>query len=332
MTDPGYGSACGVHDLTGTQRRWPAHLVRVWRGALAEASNAGSWETRPPWRGAPALRTALGELLGLENPLVTAGIRPLVAPFALLGRRVVVERPGFEGVALAFERCGVRVLRAGIDEALRRARPASEYLVWITSPWRNPDGWSLGAGETVERLGDFVRDGGVLVQNETYRLFVPGPVARTPTRLAGAYLAGSFTKAAGSWSRLGWLSAPAVPGPLEAHLRAAAPSTVWQEAWALFAAADGFDRLAERAAAVAELTAAMSESFGGSRVGGTSVLLRLGAADPVRLLREQFGLLAGDGVDFAAPPGTVRLCLLGCGPDCDHAGVEALLRSGIARV
>lgn len=297
------------------------------------------------------------------EPLITVGVRPLVAPFALMGRRVLLERPSFEGVAIAFERCGVPVLRAELDEALRRARPAREHLLWITSPWRNPDGWSLESGDaaaadTVEQLAEFVREGGILVQNETYRHFGPpasapnGPRTTTdpvqmrgddavgskarptgPTRVPGAYVVGSMAKLAGPWSRLGWLLAPAaLPEPLVAHLRAAAPPTLWQEAWARFAVAGGLDRLAERAAAIGGMTARAATDFGGAPLGGTSVLLDVDSADPVGLLDERYGLRVGGGADFGAGSGRVRLCFLGCGPECDHGGVEALARSGIARI
>ncbi|GAA3434176.1 hypothetical protein GCM10018954_037800 [Kutzneria kofuensis] len=308
-------------------------MAELWRDGLAEASRAASWESRPPWRGVPALRDALGRLVDFDQAaefLVTGGIRPLIGAFALTGRRVVVERPSFEGVATAFRRCGARVLRADIDQALRLARPAGDHLLWITSPWRNPDGWSLDP-DVVERLADFVRRGGMLVQNETYRLFSPS-TSPAPARVPGAFVAGSLTKAAGPWSRLGWLIAPAVPGPVEAHLRASAPPTLWQEAWALFAAAGGFDRLGRRAAAVGALTDRTAAALGGPVTGGTSLLVSVNSSDPVALLRRRFGLLVGSGTDFAAPNTTARLCFLGCSPECDHVGVEALVRSGAARI
>jgi hypothetical protein len=62
------------------------------------------------------------------------------------------------------------------------------------------------------------------------------------------------------------------------------------------------------------------------------VLVGVDGTDPVALLRERYGLLAGSGADFAAPKDTVRLCFLGCGLDCDHRGVEALACSGAARI
>ncbi|MCK1798983.1 pyridoxal phosphate-dependent aminotransferase [Streptomyces sp. XM4193] len=312
--------------MTGAAHRWPEDLAQLWRRCLHRAAGEPGWDTRPPWRGDPGLRAALGavlELPGAEGgPLVTSGIRPLVAPFALLGRTVVVERPSYLGVVTAFERCGARVLRAELEEALRIARPAREHLLWITSPWRNPDGWSLDRA-TADRLAEFVADGGVLVQNETYRFFTTGATADA-LRVPGAFVAGSMTKAAGPWARLGWLHGDTVPPQIEAHLRAAAPPTVWQRAWSRFAEDGGFRRLLERCRTVAALTAHASALSGHRPHGGASVLLRLDVREPVEHLRREHGLRVGDGQDFGAPAGTVRLCFLGCPADCDHRALGLL--------
>ncbi|MEU8727353.1 MULTISPECIES: pyridoxal phosphate-dependent aminotransferase [Streptomyces] len=316
-----------MHDLTGAPYRWPDDLVELWRRCLRRAACDPGWDARPPWQGDPELRAALGAVLGLSvaagGPLVSSGIRPLVAPFALLGRRVVVERPSFLGVVTAFERCGARVLQADLREALRIARPAREHLLWITSPWRNPDGWSLDRA-AADRLAGFVADGGVLVQNETYRFFTPPGLRAEGLRVPGAFVAGSMTKAAGPWARLGWLHGHTVPPQVEAHLRAAAPPAVWQRAWARFAADGGVERLLERCRAVAALTAHASAVSGARQHGGASVLVRLGIEEPVDHLLREHGLRVGDGQDFGAPAGTVRLCFLGCPADCDHRALGLL--------
>ncbi|MBU7600090.1 aminotransferase class I/II-fold pyridoxal phosphate-dependent enzyme [Streptomyces sp. P38-E01] len=315
--------------MTGAPYRWPEDLAGLWRHCLERAVREPGWDTRPPWRGDPGLRAALGAVLGLPaaegGPFVSSGIRPLVAPFALLGRRVVVERPTFLGVVTAFERCGARVLRAEFEEAVRIARPAREHLLWITSPWRNPDGWSLDRA-TAHRLAEFVADGGVLVQNETYRFFTTAASA-DGLRVPGAFVAGSMAKAAGPWARLGWLHGGhdgTVPPQIEAHLRAAAPPTVWQRAWSRFAADGGFHLLLDRCRTVAALTAHASSLAGARQHGGASVLVRLDVEEPVEQLRRRHGLRVGDGQDFGAPAGTVRLCFLGCPADCDHRALGRL--------
>ncbi|WP_165906194.1 aminotransferase class I/II-fold pyridoxal phosphate-dependent enzyme [Streptomyces sp. Z26] len=312
--------------MTGAPYPWPDDLAELWRHCLGRAAREPGWDTRPPWRGDPGLRAALGTVLGFPagegGPLVSSGIRPLVGSFALLGRRVVVEKPSYAGVVTSFERCGAQVLRAELDEALRIARPAREHLLWITSPWRNPDGWSLDR-PAVERLTRFVDDGGVLVQNETYRFFGTGRSAAA-LRVPGAFVVGSMAKAAGPWARLGWLHGDTVPPPVEAHLRAAAPPAVWQRAWARFAADGGLSRLLDRCRTVAALTAHAAAVSGAPRHGGASVLLRLDVEEPVDHLRHGHALRVGDGRDFGAPAGTVRLCFLGCPADCDHRGLDLL--------
>jgi hypothetical protein len=96
-------------DLTGASRRWPADLVRTWGDCLAAAAARPDTHRTPPWYGVPAVRAMLASLLGhdADDVMVTVGVRAVVAAMALLGRRVIVEAPGYEGVRRTFEGCGV---------------------------------------------------------------------------------------------------------------------------------------------------------------------------------------------------------------------------------
>ncbi|MCP2258140.1 DNA-binding transcriptional regulator, MocR family, contains an aminotransferase domain [Streptoalloteichus tenebrarius] len=309
------GSEPGLLDLTGAHRPWPAALRALWAECVAATCADPAHARTPPWRGEPGLAALLAGEVGSAEPVhVTAGVRALVPAFALLGRRVTIERPTYDGVRQMFERCGTEVRLDELDGFLAGVDSPERELLWITSPGRNPDGWTLDAA-TADRLGAFVAAGGIVVQNETYRWFAPeGP------RVPGAYLVGSFTKLAGGWARTGWLVGDPV-GPLGAALRSATPPTPWQAAWARFADAGGFAQLVARAHQVGTLTASAAALFGGAHgpsPTGASLLLRVPGEDPVRRLRVEARVLTGPGPAFGADPDLVRLSFLGCDGKCAH--------------
>ncbi|MDX8033823.1 pyridoxal phosphate-dependent aminotransferase [Lentzea sp. BCCO 10_0856] len=296
-------------DLTGGQLPWPDDLRALWTDCLARACH-GAMDRTPPWRGVAGLSEVLGELLEVpDHVYVTSGVRALIPAFTLLGRKVIVERPTYDGVPAAFRRCGADVELGDLTDALD-ADPA-RHLVWLTSPGRNPDGWTL-TEELAGEFGAWVARGGVVVQNETYRWFAgDGP------RVPGAHLIGSFNKLAGGWSRTGWLAGSA-DGPLGAYLRTGTPPTPWQAAWAAFADR-GLPLLLERARKTGEITKRVA-ALTGTSARGASVLVPVSA----EWLRER-GVAAGPGPAFHAPEHTARLSFLGC-DDCDH---DAVLRAAL---
>ncbi len=314
-------------DLTGTHRPWPDDLLRMWSTCVGDAVVDRRCARTPPWRGHPGLRAVLAEALALEEPYVTAGVRALVPAFALLGRRVIIERPTFDGVRHAFVRCGANVVSHQLDVALEVARPAHRYLLWISSPHRNPDGWSLSASD-VDRLAAFVNMGGVVVQNETHRWFGSGGY-----RVPGAYVIGSLSKLAGGWARTGWLSGE-LDDPVHAFLRSATPPTPWQAAWARFADVGGLRMLSSRARKIGDVTrhharqlARPGDSWFADSISGASVVLQLDVANPVEHLA-RLGVAVGPGRDFGCADDSVRISFLGCRPDCDHGRLLSLARDG----
>lgn len=317
-------SAC--LNLTGTPRAWPPDLQRRWIEALSDASRGPLPVRSPPWRGHADFAAVLGDVLGLGSVYVTAGVRALIPAFALTGRTVVVERPGFAGIREIFEHCGARVVSAPLDAALESAAPAGEHLIWITSPGRNPDGWSLDEVE-VGALEEFIGRGGMVVQNETYRFHCGGGL-----RVPGAYLVGSFAKLAGPWARTGWISDASIP-PVHALLRSGAPSTPWQAAWARFASSGGLAELLRHARRIGRNTVHAARSLAGRSEGwlpeGASLLVDLPAADAVGHLLRTLGIRAGAGLDFDATEHQVRLSFLGCTSSCAHDLVLERIRTDL---
>lgn len=351
-------------DLTGRPAVWAAGTRQLWRRSLSDAMRDDSRDYAPPSAGVAELREVLRVELSLSQPpLVTAGVRAAVLGLAALGRRVFVEQPTYLGVPRTFERMGAQVTVCPLAEALAAVGPPEGGLIWLTSPGRNPDGWSL-TPELIGQLSTFIDAGGLVVQNETYRWF-----GAEGLYVPGAIRVGSLSKLAGGWSRIGWLALPddgPVPLPLAGYLSAATPPTHWQLAWARFAAAGGLAALRETAADAAAATAVAWAALGGVSAGvgagaadsagadsdpgsgagqGAGAALGSGSdpttpAGPSFLIRvpttghspaaaqelARLHIRAGAGPDFGAGEDTARLCFLGKRSDDTLTSAMALLR------
>jgi DNA-binding transcriptional MocR family regulator len=293
-------------DLSGAAPVWPDEARWLWARCSAPVQNLDGLHT-PRSLGEPQLRSALGATLGLPDPWVTPGVRVVAGAVAGCGRRIVTEVPTFLGVVDCLRAWGADVVLAGsVEEMVGTARPAPEHTLWITSPARNPDGWSLDA-DRAALLAEFVADGGLLVQNETYRLTTP-----EPRRVPGALLVGTLHKVAGGWTRVGWAHGPCPP-PVRAMLRHAGPPTAWQLVWARFVREGGLDllvRSARRAVAEAdEVRVAL-----GAAGCGPSLLVRAPGQD-VHGLLQGLDVTAGAGPAFAAAADTARLMFSAGTPD-----------------
>ncbi|MCU1640725.1 MAG: hypothetical protein JWN03_1000 [Nocardia sp.] len=297
-------------DLSGTPSPWPGDIEALWSDAAA-TQDISAADGPDAWRATVAAMLGAGSGDRLQ---ITAGVRPVVAAFADLGRTVLLEGPTFAGVRRAFERAGRPVTIAQLDELLRQAKPAARTLIWLTSPGRNPDGWTAGP-EFVTELEGFIADGGLVVQNETYRWHGP-PAPPVP----GAVRIGSLAKVAGPHRNIGWLLGSPEVTPTASRI-VSAPGREVQAHWARFAAAGGLDLLARRARAVAATTGRARSAIAGGDVQaawhGASFLLRIPGADAAAVL-ERAGVKAGPGPAFHAASDTARLCFLGCDADCAH--------------
>lgn len=304
-------------NLTGTLRPWPTASDRSWRDCLdAALSFTDVWRT-PPRLGLPRLRAALAGHLGLapERLLITQGVRSAVSGLLCGIRRVLVERPTFAAIPRLAE-------HEGKDLGVLPTRPLdlsgafrSDTLIWMTSPARNPDGWSLDRPATVllEQVGG--RPGGPrIVVNQAYHWLAP----RAP-RPTCATLVGSLHKAAGGGVSLGWL-APPDGDPLLDRPFTGGPPRPWQLAWALFIEEGGLDRLAAQTLQPAQqrcvefmqrLAGAGVVSDHADPTGGLSALLPLppGLSEPHAVaVLEHSGVAVSPGAAFLAESPSIRVC------------------------
>ncbi|MGW2866905.1 aminotransferase class I/II-fold pyridoxal phosphate-dependent enzyme [Kitasatospora xanthocidica] len=301
-------------DLGGPPRPWPPALVRRFGAAHDRAlARADCWST-PPAQGDPELLERLAELFGAppERTVVTGGVRQFAGSWAGRTRTALVERPGFADIGPVL--AGASEVRALAWEDLPgAARGGPEPVtVWVTSPYRNPDGRSLDAAGRLA-LAELAAEGHQVVVNQVYRWFAP---PEEPPD--GCWGVTSLAKLCGGGSRLGWATLPD-PSAALPTLRAAGPATTWQRAWAGFLDRSALTSLV-RACVEPTLearrlfTERLGELLGWEFTGGgMSLLLSWRGATEERVLAELAGLdlVVGPGSAFDAPPGSVRLAFSG---------------------
>lgn len=298
-------------DLTGRVPAWPQDACRLMAACLSEALHgADSWQS-PPREGDEGLRAQIARIGGWRDTdvYVTTGVRGAALALLRGRRRLVLEAPSYRGIARLAGGLGLEVCRASWD-GMPSYAAGPDCVTWVTSPYRNPDGASVTAGQCTA----IAAGAGRLVQNVIYGLCRgTGPVAD------GAILVGSLGKLAGGGVRVGWAVGGGFAEIAAADLRAATPPLPWQRAWASFLARGGADLLLEAVVRPAEaarrafVSAADWLGYTGCAVpdGGPFLLVPLphGVDEQVATrLAHANGVRVGPGRDFDSPVPAVRLC------------------------
>jgi len=309
-------------DLTGQAGRWSEEALQLWRSALAQETAVATAVAAPaPMLGDPALRAAIGKMLAIptEEVVVTAGARAAALALARIRPSFYVEAPTFKAIPMLIQKSGTRVLLgpwSSIREVVTCGRGADrEVALWVTSPARNPDGRSLSK-DMVRVLEDFAAEGGIVVQNETYRWYQPGA-----DRVRGATIVGSLSKLAGAGARLGWIARPSSGPGWDTISFGAGPPGMWQRTWARFIEQDGISYLMRSyvepaAAACRAFWAVIVDCFDASvpSPDGPSVLLPFDSSEiELKVFRELqlAGVIVTRGAAFQSPIPSLRFCFSG---------------------
>lgn len=300
-------------DLTGQVRSWSDRLVARFAGCQERALRSPSWWKPPGWRGEPELLDRLAELFGTppDRTVVNGGVRQFATSWAVRMTSAVVETPTFADIPLILG-SGAPVSRAAwsalTDGSLTGGPPAT---IWLTSPFRNPDGLSLDPA-SITALDRLAERGHTIVVNQVYRWYAT--VDAAPAAPATAWTVTSLAKIAGNGVRLGWATAPAADA-IARTLTSDGPPTAWQRAWAGFLTERNLRALwadcvkptmLARAAFVRRTRELLGWDIPG---GGSSLVLACVGIDEtsgLALLAER-GLLASPGSAFDSPLPSVRL-------------------------
>ncbi len=226
-----------VVDLTGRTPQWPLEAVALFADrAHTAARTTGPWTAWDASVGDERLRAALGAQLDCDpaSLVIASGVRDIALALASLGRTVALERPTYGDVAARFAHAPGRVLVPWDELAEPLWAPPS--LLWLTSPYRNPDG-ATASPELLSAL-ERLAERHVVVQNEAYRWYAPA----ASRYIAGALRVGSLHKIAGPGSWIGWITGRDVSALLSTKTLPK-PPLPWQRAWALFLEANGLDLL-----------------------------------------------------------------------------------------
>ncbi|WP_326551090.1 aminotransferase class I/II-fold pyridoxal phosphate-dependent enzyme [Micromonospora sp. NBC_01813] len=296
-------------DLTGPIRPWPERLVARFAAAHERALRATSWWRTPAPQGEPALLDQLAELAGAppERTAVVSGVRQFASAWA--GRPTVptvtvVETPTFADIP---EIIGARgpVVCAAWEALPARSEPVT---IWLTSPFRNPDGRSLDAGV----IRALVAGGHTVVINEVYRWYADEHVASD-----GAWTVTSLAKIAGGGVRLGWVTAPE-DAALGWESTAGAPPTAWQRAWADFLTPATLRTLRQECVeptldARRTFTGRMHDLTGWTITGGgPSLLLEITRPEPETVdALTRHGVMVSPGRAFLSDVASIRLSFSG---------------------
>lgn len=316
-------------DLSGTQPPWPEQAADRFTACLARATRSNDLWRVPAPQGEESLRDRLGEWFGL-NPAeitITSGVRAAALTYSREYEQILVEQPTFSGVLHALGHARAEVHQAEWEQLLYGDIPA-ESAVWLTSPFRNPDGATLSAADRAA-LEDRTAVGHRVVVNAAYAWF-----ADSIQQVDGADTLGSFHKIAGHGARLGWVHSRdyferALPEQL-----GTTPPRVWQYAWSLFLCEEEFALLAESSVANArEAGLAFAEQarkrFGWPCQESPHVLLSLkpGITEE-RAVRElkAHGYSVARGSAFGSPKPAIRISFIGVRPEDAAAFVYIVAR------
>jgi DNA-binding transcriptional MocR family regulator len=259
-------------DLSGRPSSWDRAVTASWAQAVRVAHAREDATVVAPAAGHEPLRLALADRLDLdpEGLVVLPSVRLAAILVALDHRTIVLERPTFVGIRDVLQRSGATVVQARWPELRAAAEHHSAEAVWITSPFRNPDGATLH-GES----SDFAPGQATVVQNETYAWW-GRPHRRHPRAIA----VGSLSKLAGPGRRLAYGHFPDGWESYRPLLRATRPPAAWQAAWAEFIRLGGMDAL------IASVTRSTREARSAFVAGLAGVLPTVGEpAAPFLVLR-----------------------------------------------
>lgn len=317
-------------DFSGEQPVWPSEARKLWAACVRDAScEEHLWRVPAP-RGDDELRSRLGIEFATDPADITivAGARAAAMTYGRIAERVLAEAPTFLGLVPFLGARGLRVEHFGWERMPMSMSTGTVLLV--TSPGRNPDGATL-ATEQRTRLEGLVSSGCRVVLNSTYFWFRPDAL-----RVRGADLLVSFHKLAGAGARLGFVSSGSFFDDAVPEIASAAPSPVWQRAWARFLFRHGLEYLKE-----ANIRPA-AESCGSfvQTIDRLSCGVRLPAIDGPNLLfplpsgvdekeammkLEIDGYRVSPGSAFAAPWPSLRLNFTGTTPEQAAALARALV-------
>lgn len=304
-------------DLTGPPRPWSTRLVARFDRCREDAARSPSWWRTPAPRGERVLLDRLAETFGAsaDRTVVTGGVRQFATGWAATGLPAAVEAPTYADIpAILGTAAPVQRIRwSRLGSLARRIDPAA--IVWLTSPYRNPDGLSLdGAGSTAAAA--LARRGNTVMVNHVYRWSEAAD--HVPDAPAGAWTVTSLAKVAGGGLRLGWATAPAADR-IARVFTSFGPPTQWQRACAKFLDAKTFrtlwaDCVEPTVAARQAFADRASELLGWEDpTGGPSMLLscaNVTEPDAVALLAAA-GVRVSRGSAFDCPDPSVRLAFSG---------------------
>jgi DNA-binding transcriptional MocR family regulator len=306
--------------LDGQPPAWPPEALALFERCEARAF-APAHTSRRLQAEDPSLRDALASELGHDPDAltVTPGVRSVAAAVASAGRPISIERPTFQGVDAALKDGG------GPHRAEPWARLASDSLperaiVWLTTPYRNPDGACLD-DELLPRYAALAK-ARCLVQNEIYGFY-----SERPRRIPGAVYVGSLHKLAGPRSLIGWVAGPDVER-LAARERLPSVPARRQRVWARFAEEGGLRLLLPAMAAATRARRSFQERLSlPARDTGPFVLLDAASESAALTYLAERGVAVNPGSAFDAP-GALRVCFSGA--TCEEAEYAAdVVRSGV---
>ena len=317
-------------DLTGPPRPWSDRLVARYASCQEHALRSPQWWRPPGWWGEPQLLERLAELFGapVERTVVNGGVRQFATSWAVRASTAVVETPSYADipVILGSRTCVRRVpWHALTDESIQ-----PPGTIWLTSPYRNPDGRCLDPA-LIAAAEELAGRGNTVVINQVYRWF-DGAFA-TPPAPSGAWTVTSLAKIAGNGVRLGWATTTA-PDAITRTLTSDGPPTAWQRAWARFLTRQNFQALwADCVEPTLDARLAFARRAGellGFDVRGRGPCLLLACvgiseAAGIELLAGQ-GLRVSAGSAFGSPVDSVRLSFSGPTVAEAQAAAEAVAR------
>jgi DNA-binding transcriptional MocR family regulator len=292
-------------DLSGPQPFWPSEVIRIWQECTHRAAGLESLFRTASLAGDEMLREGLARHFRLDAERITiiAGTRSAALTYGRHHRHIVIERPTFLGVVPMLTAHGGALAHASWDEMEKTGHKTD--LVWLTSPYRNPDGASLSPGRrrALERMA---RAGRRVVVNGTYLWF-----DETIPPVRGADLIVSLHKLAGIGGRMAFVHSDRFLEEAVPELTSSAPPPIWQRAWALFIDRGGLELLGEvNVDPVKSAVEAFNEIIPALASAGPNVLVPvpgpLSEDDFVRELAEA-GFKVLQGRYFASPSPAIRV-------------------------